>query len=79
MFHCAFILIYIFLMYRYLLCILYICVYIYIYIYIYYPHTLVPKVFGQITETCRLARHLIIDGIKMIPRQNVWIAKQVDY
>jgi len=36
-----------------------------------------PKFVGQINEMCRLVRPY--HGIKMIPIENVWIAKQPDY
>jgi len=41
--------------------------------------SLVTKVFDRISETCGLARHLIIHGIKMVPVQHVRIKKQPDY
>ena len=41
--------------------------------------TLITKVFDRISETCGLARHLIIHGIKVVPVQNVRIAKPPDY
>jgi len=40
---------------------------------------LVLKVFGQINETCRLVRHLIIYGIKMLHTQNMRFANQPDH
>ena len=41
--------------------------------------TLAPNGFGRINERCGLVIHLIIHGAKMLPTQNVRIAKQLDY
>jgi len=43
-----------------------------------YPHTLVPKVFGQIYETwfSDIIQYMVS---RWFSTQNTWVAKQVDY
>jgi len=41
--------------------------------------TLVSKGLGWIIKTCRLARHIIMQGITTVPTPNRQVKKQPDY